>query len=79
MSRTVVLLEDINQIEQELKKVEDAGGRYEAAWDALEKMPASEKGLAIRAKIREASNTARPLNSKVIELAKANQDAEAIT
>jgi methyl-accepting chemotaxis protein len=79
MARTAILLEDINQIESELKKVEAPRERYDAAREALEKMPASEKGMAIRARIREARETARTLESKIIELAKGNQDAESIT
>ena len=77
VTRSVVLLENAAAIAGEVKKIEDARGKYNEAWEALNKTSASEKGKAIRAKIKAAQQEARPLNDHVIELAKANKDAEA--
>jgi len=77
MMRTAVILNDVAEINVEYKKIEEARARYDTAFAALEKMPASEAGKALRNKIREQGDLARPLNNKVIELAKENHDAEA--
>ncbi|MHB1062690.1 MAG: methyl-accepting chemotaxis protein, partial [Thiobacillus sp.] len=76
--RTLVLLQDDAALERESKKIEDAREKYNTSAAALEKTEASEVGKAIRARMKEARLTARPLNDKIIELAKAHQDAEAI-
>jgi methyl-accepting chemotaxis protein len=75
---TMVLLNDEAAVERELKKIDDARNRYKVAQDALGKTVATEEGKASRAKIEEARLVARPQYEKVIELAKANKDAEAI-
>ena len=76
--RTLVLLQDDAALERESKKIEDAREKYNTSAAALEKTEANEVGKAIRARMKEARLTARPLNDKIIELAKAHQDAEAI-
>ncbi len=75
--RTMVLLNEVSAIKEQEQKLLAARAAYDKAWAELEKTPASERGQAIRAKIREAANTARPLNNAIIELALANKDAEA--
>jgi methyl-accepting chemotaxis protein len=50
---------------------------FNQAWEALQKMPASEKGKEIRKKIAEALENARGANNKIIELAMADKEAEA--
>ncbi|APW44222.1 methyl-accepting chemotaxis protein [Rhodoferax saidenbachensis] len=67
--RTVILLDNKADREQEMRKITQARAEYDAAWTALEAFPASEKGKANRLKISEASKVARPLNDKVIQLA----------
>ena len=52
ITRTIVLLEDPDAIATERKKLESYRQKYNEAWTALEKFPASEKGKAIRAKIK---------------------------
>ncbi|MDD4944731.1 MAG: methyl-accepting chemotaxis protein [Rhodoferax sp.] len=76
ITRTVILLEDDSQMNAELKKLEDARKKYNQAWDALSKLPASDKGKAARAKIEDAAKEARPLTDKVIELGVANKNAD---
>jgi methyl-accepting chemotaxis protein len=76
--RTVVLLDDDASIERELKKIEDARDIYNRALASLEKTPASEAGKVSRAKINEVRLAALPLDERVIGLAKAHKDAEAI-
>jgi methyl-accepting chemotaxis protein len=76
--RTVVLLQDDTAIEAEAQKIEAARVAYDKFTDTLDKMPASETGLAIRKKIKVARDAARPVNNRVLELARAHKDAEAI-
>ncbi|RJF96023.1 methyl-accepting chemotaxis protein [Noviherbaspirillum saxi] len=75
--RSIVLLDDQAAIDDEFKKILDARKAYDDAAAALEKLPASEAGAAIRAKTREALGIARALNQKVMDLAKENKDDEA--
>lgn len=77
--RTVVLLTDDKQMAQEERKITKARADYNKAWAQLEKIPASEAGMAIRKKISEARATAGPLNNLVIELGQSHMVAEATT
>ncbi|MCX7177511.1 MAG: methyl-accepting chemotaxis protein [Proteobacteria bacterium] len=77
--RSMVLLDDAEAIKQEQTKLDGARANYDKAWTALNKMPASEKGLAARAKIQGAATAAREVNNRVIALALANKDDEART
>ncbi len=77
VSRSIVLLNEPTEIETEIKKIVDARGKYNAAWEALQKTAASAHGAEIRAKITAAQQLTRALNDKVIELARENKDAEA--
>jgi methyl-accepting chemotaxis protein len=62
--RTVVLLEDKSAKDVEREKITKAREDYNAAWEALNKFPASETGKAIRARIAEAATAARALNTQ---------------
>jgi methyl-accepting chemotaxis protein len=75
--RTIVILNDPAAIEHELKKVDAAREKYDAALSALEKTAATAEGRAIRDKISAARRVSVPLNDRVIALARANKDAEA--
>ncbi|WP_235923072.1 methyl-accepting chemotaxis protein [Rugamonas aquatica] len=77
VTRTVVLLNDPAAIESELAKLYTARGHYNKAAETLGRLPATAKGLEIRARIAAAGQEARPLTDKVVAMAKANQDAEA--
>ncbi|WP_229223892.1 methyl-accepting chemotaxis protein [Duganella sp. sic0402] len=77
VSRSVVLLNQEPAIRAEMEKVAKARASYNAALDQLATMPATAKGIDIRARIVELQKTARPFNDRVFELALANQDAEA--
>jgi methyl-accepting chemotaxis protein len=76
--RSVIILTDEAAMAREYKKIEAARHAYDAAREALEKMPASEAGKAERAKIAALQAIARPLNSRVTELALANKNTEAM-
>ena len=76
--RTVVLLQDPGQIETEKKKIDVARNKYNEAWEALNKLPASETGKAKRAAILAAAETTRAINNQVLELGMAGKDAEAV-
>jgi methyl-accepting chemotaxis protein len=75
---TIVLLTDPAAIDQQMTLIKDARERYNAASTALEQTPASPTAQVIRAKTRAAQAQTRPLNNKVIELARAG-DAPAAT
>jgi len=77
--RTIVLLHEPAAIDVEEKKIELARDQYNAAWDVLNKTATNDAGKAIRAKIKEAQETARALNNRVLELGHLHKDAEAIS
>nr|WP_315259117.1 methyl-accepting chemotaxis protein [uncultured Duganella sp.] len=77
VTRSVVLLNDQTAIRAEMEKVTRARAEYNAAVDALGKLPASATGVAIRERIAAQARTTRPLNDRLFELALADQDAEA--
>ena len=73
VTRTLILLTDEAAMATEKKKLDAARQAYNDAWSNLEKTPVSEKGKALRTKIRTDQVEARALNDKVIELALANK------
>jgi len=75
--RNLILLNDKGEKDAEMANIAKNRAGYDAAWADLEKLPASEKGQAIRAKIQAGRAVTRPLNDKVIELAMADKDDEA--
>jgi methyl-accepting chemotaxis protein len=78
ITRTLILLDDPVAIESESKKLIKYRQNYNDAWDALSKTEAGEKGTALRTKIKEAAAEARTQTDKVLDLAMANKDAEAV-
>jgi len=78
ITRTMILLDDAAAIDTEHKKLLKFRQSYNDAWEALNKTEASEKGKAARAKIKDAATEARGYADKVIDLAIANKDTEAI-
>jgi len=78
VTRTMILLDDPAAIASEKKKLDDARQRYNEAFDTMDKLPASDKGKAARAKIKAAGTEARGGTDKVLELATANKDPEAV-
>jgi len=76
--RTIVLVNDPVVMEGEQKKIEAARDKYNQANEALLKTATSERGAAIRVRIKDAQQEARVLNDKVLALAQANKDDEAI-
>jgi methyl-accepting chemotaxis protein len=77
--RTLVILDDKDQMANEAPKIAKAWASYDKAWHTLQAFPPSEAGKAIRTKIERAREAALPLNSKVMELGLANKSAEAAT
>jgi methyl-accepting chemotaxis protein len=78
ITRTIILLTDEAAMAAEKKKLDSFRQKYNESWDALEKFEASDKGKAIRSKIKAAAAESRPLTDKVIELAMANKNEEAL-
>jgi methyl-accepting chemotaxis protein len=76
--RTIALLQDPAEMAREMTKITKAREDYNQRWEALQKLPASETGKANRASIEQGMQAARPLNNKVLELALADKDAEAV-
>ncbi|MFN0300318.1 MAG: MCP four helix bundle domain-containing protein, partial [Burkholderiales bacterium] len=64
VTRTIVLVDDDAAVKAEQEKIAVARKHYDDAVATLEKTASSERGKAIRAKIREAAATARPLNQR---------------
>ncbi|MDO8376602.1 MAG: methyl-accepting chemotaxis protein, partial [Aquabacterium sp.] len=77
VTRSIMLLDDKAARQAEKAKLDQAREVYDRASAALEKMPASEAGKAMRAKIAAARAVARPLNDKVLALGMADQTADA--
>jgi methyl-accepting chemotaxis protein len=78
MMRTLMLLKDPAGQASQRKAIEQARAKYNESFDALEKTAASEKGKTIRAKIKAAAQTTRPLNDKVVELSAAGKADESV-
>jgi methyl-accepting chemotaxis protein len=76
--RTILILPDEAAKKEQYKKIEAARARYNAAFEELDRAPASAAGKAMQNKIKEAQIAARPLNDKVLELAMANKTTEAM-
>jgi methyl-accepting chemotaxis protein len=76
--RTMVLLHDKAEVETEEAKLVKARAHYDKSWDALQKFPASDTGRALRTKIAGAAEVSRGWNNKVIDLAHAGKDDQAI-
>jgi methyl-accepting chemotaxis protein len=78
ITRTIVLLDDHDAVAAERNKLESYRQKYNEAWSALEKTDASEKAKTIRARIKLLAAEARTGTDKVVELAVADQDKEAL-
>jgi methyl-accepting chemotaxis protein len=78
ITRTMILLDDPAAIAAERKKLDATRVKYNEAWESLDKLPASDKGKAARAKIKAAATEARGGTDKVLDLATANNDPEAL-
>ena len=76
--RTELLLLDRNKIEAEHKKLEEARQTYDKARTAMLALPTNELGRASREAIDQAAAATRPLNDKVLALAKDGKTAEAV-
>jgi len=75
--RNMMLLESVDAKKAEKTKFDAARENYNKARDSLEKLPAGEKGQALRAKIKEAAAAGRSINNNVMELSLASKDSEA--
>ena len=76
--RTELLLADHTKAEAEHKKLAEARQAYDAARTAMHALPTGDKGRASRQAIDNAAALARPLNDRVLALAKEGKTAEAV-
>jgi len=76
--RNMMLLKEQSAITAERKKFEQGRQRYNEAFEALLATPATEKGKALRQKLKDAAIETRPLNNKVLELSAAGKTDEAV-
>jgi len=77
VTRTIVLLSDEAAMQREQAKIQAARATYDKARTALQALPATEEGKAIRARILALQQEARPLNDQVLQLAFKHKDDEA--
>ncbi len=75
--RTLVIVSDEATMKGVKENIDQSRKNYQEAWDALNKLPISEAGKAILAKVKEARDAALIPNDKVIELGLAKKDDEA--
>ena len=73
----LIILTDDAAKQAEKAKIMKSREDLNHAWEALQKMPTSEKGKELRKNFVAALQAAREANNKVIELAMADKDAEA--
>ncbi len=73
----MVLLDDLDEIKGEREKIQAVRQQYDQAWDALSKLGASERGLALREQIKPAADATRASVNRVMALALDNRDVEA--
>ena len=78
VTRTMVLLSDEAAMQRELPKIQAARAQYDKAQAALEALPATEEGKAIRSRIRALQQEARPLTDQLLQLAAQHKDEEAV-
>ncbi|MFZ1831067.1 MAG: MCP four helix bundle domain-containing protein, partial [Candidatus Competibacteraceae bacterium] len=76
--RTLVIVSDEATMKGVKDNIDQSRKNYQEAWDALHKLPISEAGKAILAKVKDAREAALIPNNKVIELGLANKAEEAI-
>ncbi len=77
--QSAILLNDPAQQEAESRKVQEARAKYDEAWEKLSRMPTSDAGRAIRARMDASRIAAREVNNKVLQLARANNDEAAFS
>lgn len=71
--RTVLLLRGAEGTKDQLKGIEQARAKYDAAWVELQKTPAGEAGKKLRAKIDASKDVARRENGRVLDLSAQGQ------
>ena len=76
--RTLMLLEDKAAVEAEVARIAEFRGAYDAARQALNALPADEEIRARFARVDEARDATRGINTQVVQLALAGQRQEAL-
>jgi len=76
--RTVVLLQDRDAQKTEMAKLLAMRQKFDKAFEALQKMPASDAGQALRTKIAAARDGARPLDDQFMALGMAGDSEGAV-
>jgi len=75
--RTVVLLTDRAEIDQQSVKIAAARKSYDEQWAALQKFEATEAAKPVRARIQQGAEQSRQMVDRLLAMANANQDKEA--
>ncbi|MBV1776451.1 MCP four helix bundle domain-containing protein [Burkholderiaceae bacterium DAT-1] len=76
--RTIVILDDVGQMNEQKEKLVAARTKYNALSDKLSKGEMSEDERNALNKVNELRDVARPLNDQVLQLALENKDQEAV-
>lgn len=76
--RNILIIDDAAGMREEEGRLAKQREHYDAAWTALQKLPASNKGEALRTRIHDAVQAARAANNRVVELAVQNKSADAL-
>ncbi len=76
--RTIVVLHNREQRDIQHQKIEKARKDYTAAWEELSRMDASAAGKALRDRTSIAREEALAFNKRIIELAYASKETEAV-
>lgn len=78
--RNMLLMKDPGKREEQKKRIDELRTHYNEAFKKVEDITPKDdiKGHEVIAKVKSTQDVARPLNSKVIELALANKNDEAI-
>jgi len=76
--RTMLLLKEPTAMALERKKFDQGRQKYNEAFDALLKTPATAKGQALRLALKDMAINVRPLTNKVLDLSSAGRLDEAV-
>ena len=77
-STRTLLLENPSERAAQKEKIDKAGAAYAEKYSEFEKLKFTEKGKELLLNLKEAGAAASPLNDKVIDLAMAQKDKEAL-
>jgi methyl-accepting chemotaxis protein len=78
--RNALLVKESSKRDEQVTRIATERGKYDAAFKKVDEMtPANDtKAKEIITKVKSTQDAARPVNNKVVDLAKAGKDAEAV-